>query len=260
MGCLGKGLALVLILTMTISCLSLLIVKPTSAQSVPTPSVPTFTLKFVAEPYYVAPVTTINPYTGQSVTTQACYTDENQSIEITIKNQPFTPFSINGSDVNLSYQIQFKGHYADANSWQLFSFSDEIDPIQAGWYFLQSNSTYTIITVPSNYPDGIQIFPDIGAIDFQVRALIGYTATNPPGMYVDAGALVFHGNTGGWSNTQTVTIGETSASTSSSPTPTPAVPEFSWLGILPLFLLLLFVAVIMRHRKVHGKGFDLRVI
>jgi hypothetical protein len=38
-------------------------------------------------------------------------------------------------------------------------------------------------------------------------------------------------------------------SNSPSTTPTPTVPEFSWLAILPLFLSLLFVAVIFRHRK-----------
>ncbi len=35
----------------------------------------------------------------------------------------------------------------------------------------------------------------------------------------------------------------------SSPTPTPAVPEFSWLVILPLLLSVFSVAVILRHRK-----------
>ena len=34
-----------------------------------------------------------------------------------------------------------------------------------------------------------------------------------------------------------------------SPTPTPTVPEFSWLAILPLFISLLSVALIVRHRK-----------
>jgi hypothetical protein len=33
------------------------------------------------------------------------------------------------------------------------------------------------------------------------------------------------------------------------PTPTPTVPEFSWLAILPLFVALMFIAVILRHRK-----------
>ena len=41
----------------------------------------------------------------------------------------------------------------------------------------------------------------------------------------------------------------TSNSASSSPTSTSAVPEFSWLAILPLFLSILSVAVMFNHRK-----------
>jgi hypothetical protein len=35
----------------------------------------------------------------------------------------------------------------------------------------------------------------------------------------------------------------------SSPSPTPAVPELSWVDILPLFALMLSVAIVIRHRK-----------
>ncbi len=37
------------------------------------------------------------------------------------------------------------------------------------------------------------------------------------------------------------------------PTPTPTVPELSWLIILPLLLSMLFVVVILRHRKTASK-------
>jgi hypothetical protein len=54
--------------------------------------------------------------------------------------------------------------------------------------------------------------------------------------------------------TTSYTVGNTGAQistqSSSNPTPTPAVPEFSWLAILPL-LLLFSIAVLFRHRKDH---------
>ncbi|MGD0643621.1 MAG: hypothetical protein ABSA75_01800 [Candidatus Bathyarchaeia archaeon] len=103
MGSVNKSFSLLLIVLLASSSLSI-IIKPAFAQSIPTPSLPTFTLKFVAEPYYVAPTTTIDPFTGQNVTTQAGYYVENQSIYLTITNYPpFTSFSINGSEVNLYY-------------------------------------------------------------------------------------------------------------------------------------------------------------
>lgn len=33
------------------------------------------------------------------------------------------------------------------------------------------------------------------------------------------------------------------------PIPTPTVPEFSWLAILPLFISMLFIAILIKHRK-----------
>jgi hypothetical protein len=36
---------------------------------------------------------------------------------------------------------------------------------------------------------------------------------------------------------------------SSSPTPTPTIPELSWLLVMPLFVVLLLVAVKLKHQK-----------
>jgi hypothetical protein len=103
--------------------------------------------------------------------------------------------------------------------------------------------------------------PANGQIDIQVEALEGYTSETSYDahiMFVYAG-FTFYGQESGWSNTQTVSIGETSASASPSPaptlnptstsTPTLTVPEFSWLAVLPLFAAMLFVAIKLRHRK-----------
>jgi len=78
------------------------------------PSVPEFTLKVVEYPYDVAPTTTADPYTGKTVTTQADYHVENKSIEITIINQPFSPYDdANDKRISLYYNVTVKGHYED---------------------------------------------------------------------------------------------------------------------------------------------------
>ncbi len=78
----NKRHALLFILIIVISGLSLWIIKPVFAQSIPTPSMPQFTVKFVNASYSV---TSTNSYTGENETQLI----SNNSIEVTIKNQPF---------------------------------------------------------------------------------------------------------------------------------------------------------------------------
>ena len=68
-----------------------------TVDSISKPSVPEFSVRIVAYPYDVPPetTTTIDEYTGkETTTTQPGYHVENKSIEITIKNQPFTPYNL----------------------------------------------------------------------------------------------------------------------------------------------------------------------
>jgi len=62
---------------MAISSLSLMMVKPASAELIPTPSVPTFTLSIVSHSYDVAPITTTDQYTGKTVVTHEGYQVDN---------------------------------------------------------------------------------------------------------------------------------------------------------------------------------------
>ncbi len=261
----SKSFSLLLIALLAVS--SLIMAKPASAQSIPTPSVPTFTLKIVARPFSVAPSTTVDPYTGQTTITQNGYSIQNQSIDVTITNQPFTSYSVNGSEVNLWYQVQYKGHYD--SDWQLYSYSNSITPVGLTQYCIQSNGGYTTISVPINSdeplnPNGEQVgsvtnFPVGGQVDFQVRALIGQPNVEQEGQMGDM--VFFNGETGDWSNTQTITVPATSASpnptTSQTPSPTPTatptVPEFSSITIYIIIIALLVVIVslllYMRKRK-----------
>jgi len=179
-------------------------VKPAFAQSITKPSVPEFSLKVVAYPYDVPPTTTIDPYTGENITTSYGYHAENKSIEVTIKNQPFTStLDTSGKYTNLYYNVQFKGHYTDEWSY-------------AQSYYNASKSDYTLIYI--SFEHQTISFPAGSQIDFQVRTLIGhqdkmaYDSILPPEMKY---YHVFSGQTGDWSDTQILTI-------PAPPTPTPA--------------------------------------
>ena len=105
-----KGFALFIILIIAIS--SLIIVESASAQTIPKPSVPEFTLKYVDNSYDVAPKTTssTDPYTGKvTSTTIQGYHVQNRSVEIIIKNQQFTSYlNENGSRVYLLMTLNLK--------------------------------------------------------------------------------------------------------------------------------------------------------
>lgn len=213
-------------------------VKPTNAQTIPKPSVPEFTLRYVVQPYYIpasTPTYTIDPYTGeQKIQTSGSpsQSGNNRTIEITIKNQLFSSYYDSKHNyVYLSFNVSYKGHFED--TWKYYS------NYGAGWS--KSNSEY--VTIIFTEP------PSEGQIDFRIKAQIGYYYE----YYMPWEAYGFVGQSGDWSNIQTITIteGSTSASTSPSPnpTPTPTVPELSWLVIVPLMLSVFSVAIVARQRK-----------
>ncbi len=276
----GKSFALILILIMAVPFLSLLMVKPAFAQSVPTPSVPQFTVKFVNASYSV---TTTNAYTGKNETQQV----SNNSIEIAIKNQQFD-YSNNGLTYQTYFNVRAKPHFADnwtelyslenltsSNNNGVFSWAEYIDNSLP-----QSNSSYTISSFPvvateiygasgydiqtyyngndnrnSGYAPFMTAIPYGAQIDFQVQAYIGHNSTywyvqHP--FYPTIGGFpqpaVAFDIASGWSSAQTVTIGQTSPTLS----PTQALPEFPVLVLVPMLLFVLSVAVIVRHRKTHN--------
>jgi hypothetical protein len=140
------------------------------------------------------------------VTTQGGYQVENKSIDIIIKNQPFTPYTINGSEVNFFYQVQFKGHYT--TNWQFYwpdsTWSTDNIP--------RSDGDYTVMSVPiisygvnggseTNFSEG-------GQVDFQVKALTGYFSEILHPVLSGFNSIEFNSEESDWSNTQTITIGE----------------------------------------------------
>jgi hypothetical protein len=127
--------------------------EPTQPASTPELSVPEFTVKLVAYPYDVPTTYSTDPYNGETITHQG-YHVENKSIEVRIKNQPFTPDTVaEGHEINLYYNVNIKGHFEE--SWT------------GSARYQASTSEYTIINLPESYPAN-------ATVDFQVDAILGY--------------------------------------------------------------------------------------
>jgi hypothetical protein len=222
MGSTSKGFSLLLVIVLAVS--SLIIVESAFAQSIPKPSVPEFTAKLISSPPESQPV--------------------NRTIELSIKNQP------SFSDYGFFYMVRARINHGN---WSLLYTIDNVPH--------QSDGEYTTFSYPSDQPvveyqyylgDGIKhLFPG-DKVDFQVQAMVGSihrvfnsNFTNQLDMY----PYVFTGETSDWSNTQTITIGETSASPSPNPTPTPTVPELSSWTILLLLTITLALAGLLVYNK-----------
>jgi len=188
-------------------------------------SVPEFTLKYIDKSYDVPPTYGIDQYTGEKVITNPGYHVDNRTVEFTIKNQPFTPYTdASGNEISLYYNFRFKGPYGD--DWSYYPNTDRSYGLYTGFFpdTSASKSDYTVITVPlhalTSYPEGTKISTGSN-VEFQVQAIIGYIEVNHTGML----AGNFYGFTGersDWSNTQTILIGE-----SQTPTPSPATTPYS---------------------------------
>jgi hypothetical protein len=185
--------------------------KPTP---IPKPSVPEFNLSYVDLSYDVPPTYGVDPYTGKTIITQDGYHVDNRSIQFTIKNQPFTPYTdANGTEIGLYYNFRVKGAYA--TEWSRYYPFDEngvttrrygglfgVNSTESPADLAQSNTEYTTIFIAirsllNDVTSGAQL-------EFQVQALVGHME---PTDYMLAGHVyVFTGESSDWSNTQTITI------------------------------------------------------
>lgn len=192
-----------------------------AGSSIPKPSVPQFSVKIVSYPYDVPPTTTttVDPYTGkETVTTQPGYRVENKSIEVTIRNQPFSPYTdTEGHAINMYYNVRVKGHFAQEWEWkELYSPYEAVRNGELGAHKqgpVQSSSEYTVISCSADYPSD-------GKVDFQVQALAGYYTEWWPFTGVSGMAWRFTGEISDWSNTQTISMSDGAVSVSTSPNPT----------------------------------------
>jgi hypothetical protein len=212
MDSLRKTLALILILAMTVS--SLMMIKPTVAQSIPKPSVPEFTVVPVGPSFDIPPTYSFDSSTGLFDTNDG-YHIQYSTVKIIIKNQPFTNQSL---EDKLYYNVRIKPHnYPDSYWLELFHAGADGYPIQT-----LSNYTTIPLAVEGTQAQGT-IISTGATTDIQVEAMIGYIGRNntmDPYPY----PYVFFGETSGWSNIQKVTLPPKNAFTVS-PSPSPTVPE-----------------------------------
>ena len=177
--------------------------------SFPKLPVPEFTLQYADHSYDVPATYKFNEYTGQMVVDKAGYRVTDFTIDITIKNQPFS-CSFNGVTYNLYYSIRTKGHFGE--NWyhvSVFNRTKSINPYETAKYVygpIQSNTEYTVLHYTAEY------FSKGDQVDIQVQAVIGHAGLafvndSPfiagigyyePAVLVDA--------EGDWSSTKTVTI------------------------------------------------------
>jgi hypothetical protein len=228
MGKTNKTLAIFLTLIIAMSCLTLLIVKPANAQSIPKPSVPEFTLQVVKSTSIVG----------------------EYGVQMAIHNQATKP-NDQGKPAFIYYDIRIKEH--NSENWVNYTAPN---PSQGtGCYIAQSGTSLTILYKDIN---SIKILLGLSGkpyqIDFQVEAISGYLNSTPPPINLELIIV----NTSGWSATQTIGIPATTlpnptptmpnSGPTSSPTTTPSVPEFSWLAILPILLTTSIALAIVRKK------------
>jgi hypothetical protein len=201
---------------------SLIMVKPASSE-ITKPSVPEFTLKIVDNSYEVPPAYYTDPYTGKTTMTQAGHRVQNGTMDLIIKNQPFTSYSDGNHTIDLYYRIRTRGHYEIGWSSyypdDMYGYPDYVDA---------STTEFTVISFKygeecGEYGPILGEIPDGGQVDFQVQAFIGY--------YVSVKADVtplnirnpyyanFTGEISDWSNIQTISLSDKVFSISTSPNP-----------------------------------------
>ncbi|MCL2690890.1 MAG: hypothetical protein FWE56_01370 [Candidatus Bathyarchaeota archaeon] len=197
---------------MSVSCLMVFTVAPVSAQAGYKPAVPQISsIKLVDSSYDVPPTstTTVDQYTGKETTTTAPgYHVNSLTIEVTIKNQPFTPYidentkdpayGPNGKEFNLYYRVQAKGHFGE--NWRDFG---EL-------YVIQSNSGHTVVSSAIVGEDNIVNYAAGSQLDFRVQASVGYKYNELSGRlfvpYPGPVWVVAPAEYSDWSRVQTFTI------------------------------------------------------
>jgi hypothetical protein len=254
------------LIVMLIVLSSLILIRNVSAV---TPSTPEFTLRIVEYPYDVPPTYRINEYTGEQVMTEEGYRVANRSVEIMIKNQPFTTFKDdNGNWYGFYYNVSYKPYLAE--EWSYLYGDHSFEKIHS------SGSEYTVFAYHfGDYPVDYRFSDSGGKIDFRVQAIIGfYKYYRDSSYFMDCYSVIFSGQTSAWSPTQTITLPKYDSDIFPTPTlpsqdqtewsdPSPSNPGsyvlfgLSWeqaviaLLSVTVVVLLVVVALLVRKRSVN---------
>ncbi len=208
---------------------SLVLVGSVFAQAPPKPSIPEFALTYHDHSYDVSATYGTDPYTGQTVVTQAEYHVQNKTIELKIKDPSFQTYTdADGNNIRLYYTIRARGHFD--GSW--FYLDSGYYGLDAHYVGADPDSDYTTLLygIVGNNGSSGQHCLDIssgGSIDFQIQAFVGYNTKISEGMtmFGEVYHYVFTGETSDWSFIHTLSISDNSVSTSSSPNPMSPTPS-----------------------------------
>jgi hypothetical protein len=202
-----KLATILLIIALTAS--SLIMVEFASAQSIPKPSVPQFSIQVVDYSYDTPTTYYTDPYTGKQGKNLGYHVEEIR-VEGEIKNQHFNSYSIPNPNttsrydtyltIDFYYDIRYKGRF-EAKWTSLYGGED--------YPFLKQEygNEFTNFTV--NKYNTFLRFQDGDQIDFQVRAVIGYETW---GFVSTWPYRILNGEGSGWSETLTVTISKNDSS------------------------------------------------
>jgi len=254
-------------IVLLLSSLLVLTTTPLTVQAASTPSVPQFTVKLIDNSHDVPPynTTTTDPYTGkETITTHPGFRVEKYDIEVTIKNQPFTPYTnTNGYECNLYYDVQAKAHFDE--NWR--SSSTYYPHTNIG----QTSGAETIVTwTLSEGGSFLGKPPSGGKLDFRVEAFTGYWRDPMPqesALGFRDPIFVHEEASSGWSSIQTITITYDSSRPSPSQTVTTSEsPSTNFdnnqtpltnilLGIIALLLFVITILAMLflrKQTKTHG--------
>lgn len=202
-----------LLIILVLAASATLMANPAAAVS--NPSVPEFNVQYVDHSYDVPPTYGTDPYTGQTITTSGGYHVDNRTIDVTITNQPFTPYKdpTSNQTVNLYYNVRSKGHFED---WTNTNSGHSQGGLQA------STSATTVISFNIEYWN----VPQGGQINFQVQAVLSYTNNTYSGSCFTGSQTIVVAQSG-WSATQTITIGNPTPATATTPPISTPNPTFN---------------------------------
>lgn len=254
----------VFLIAMLIGCLILVSLPHLSMvqaeTSIPKPAVPEFTIKLVDSSYDIPPTSSVDPYTGQTVT-QAGRHVESRTIKLYIKLEPITPFIVETPTGNwtagLQYNIRWKGHFEQ--DWhEIYSPTNGFagGDIESEYLAVSYEGEYSSEGLKLYYQGLIATFPPGGQVDFQVKAMIGYIHRDPLAL-----GWIFTGEESDWSNTQTITIDSNPSSVPSSassdsqnPTASSDQSGLNWteIALFTVFgaiVVLLIVAITLIRRR-----------
>jgi len=202
-----------------VTCLITIVITPTTAQATSKPAVPQFSVQLIDYSYDIPPVYTTNPYTGEPITNEG-YHVVNKTLEVTIKNQPFTPYTDENNRLHkLRYRIQYKGYFEE--NWGTFPL------FKSEQYIIPSDSEYTTVYSSSGIIYDLNRLETGSKLDFRVEAVDGHmeTLTSTYGMPI--GEMFVADVSSGWSGIQTIIISDEPVSSSSLPQTTETIPQQS---------------------------------